>query len=328
MRTIEISHRTIVFTIFFLIGLWLLWQIRSVILALFIAFILATAFNPLVARLARFRIPRTVAILLVYLFVLGVVLGVAVSIIPPLIDQTSVLVSRLPEYMTRLGVVGVDQNLISEQLVNLGRIPVNIFQFVVSLFSNIIAVFIVLVLAFYLLLEWGNLDRRVVFFFGKDGVRAKAFLATIEKRLGGWVRGELLLMTIIGLLTYTGLRLLGVHFALPLAILAGLLEVVPNVGPLVAAIPAIIVGFTISPVIGISVAALYFLIQQVENSVIVPKVMERSVGLPPLATLIALAVGVELGGIMGAILAVPVLLVVQVTVAEFFKDWNLRSRSE
>ncbi|MBI3289893.1 AI-2E family transporter, partial [Candidatus Microgenomates bacterium] len=120
-----------------------------------------------------------------------------------------------------------------------------------------------------------------------------------------------------------GLRLLGIHFALPLAILAGLLEVVPTVGPLVSAVPAIIVGFTISPIMGISVAALYFLIQQLENSFIVPKVMQKSIGVAPIVTLVVLGVGVEIGGITGAILAMPVFLVVQIALAEFFPRLKL-----
>lgn len=323
MRTIEISHRTVIFTVLFLISLWVLWQIRTVVLALFIAFLLATALNPPVNRLTKFKIPRALSILIIYLLLIGAIFGVAASIIPPLVDQTSVLVSRLPEYLNSFGVTGIDQKLVSEQLANIGKLPANVLQFVISIFSNIISVFIVLVLTFYLLLEWGHLDNRLAFLFGQDGERAKNFLSQLERRLGGWVRGELILMTIIGSLTYVGLRLLGIHFALPLAILAGLLEVVPNVGPLLSAIPAVVIGFTISPVMGISVAALYFLIQQAENSFIAPKVMQKSVGIAPLVTLITLAVGAELGGIMGAILAVPILLLAQVAIGEFFGDWKL-----
>ncbi|MBI4058930.1 AI-2E family transporter [Candidatus Microgenomates bacterium] len=323
MKTIEISHRTIIFTVFFLIGLWVVWQIKSVALALFIAFLLATALNPLVNQLTRLRLPRALAILLVYLLLIGSILGVAASLIPPLVDQTSLLAARLPDYLTTLGGAGIDQKVLSEQLANIGKLPANVLQFTVSLFSNIVSVFIVLVLSFYILLERGSLDTRLLHLFGRNEERVKLFIGRTEKRLGSWVRGELILMTIIGLITYIGLRLLGMHFALPLALLAGLLEIVPTVGPIVSAVPAVIVGFTISPVMGFSVAALYFLVQQLENSFIAPKVMQKSVGLPPLATLIALAVGAELGGIMGATLAVPLLLVFKETFFEFAKDWKL-----
>lgn len=323
MRTIDISHRTVVFTVFFLIGLWFLWQIKQVLLTIFIAFLFATALNPIIGKLTRFRVPRWIAIILTYFIVLGVIFGTGAAVIPPLVDQTAAFASRLPQYLTLIGITGIDQFLVSEQIANLGKIPANVFQIAVSAFQNIIAVFGVMVLTFYMLLEWGRLDNRLAFLFGQNSSRAHDFLIKAEKRLGGWVRGEVMLMVIIGLLSYVGLRLLGIHFALPLAILAGLLEVVPNVGPLVSAIPAIIVGFTISPVMGISVAALYFLIQQLENSLIAPKIMQKSIGIPPLVTLIVLGIGVELGGIIGAILALPIFLVIQIVLAEFFPKLKL-----
>lgn len=323
MRTIEISHRTIVFTVFFLIGLWFLWQVKQVLLALFVAFLFATALNPVVGRLTRFRIPRWMAIFVTYIFVIGVILGTGAAIIPPLVDQTAVFAIRLPEYLTRFGVTGIDQFVVSEQIANIGKIPASVFQFAISAFSNIIAVFAVMVLTFYMLLEWGKLDTRLSFLFGQNSDKAHDFLTKAEKRLGGWVRGEIILMLTIGILTYIGLRLLGIHFALPLAILAGLLEVVPNVGPLVSAVPAVVVGFTISPVMGISVAALYFLIQQLENSVIAPKIIQKSIGVAPIVTLVVLGIGVQIGGIMGAILAIPIFLVIQIAVSEFFPRLKL-----
>lgn len=318
MRTIEISHRTIIFTLAFLLGLWILWNIKTVLLVLFVTFLIATALKPPVERLAKIKVPRAVSILLIYVVFFGGIISVFASVIPPLVDQTSGLVERLPGYLTQLGIHGINQEMISGQLADIGRFPVDLLRFITNVFSNIVAVLAVLVLAFYLLLERSSIEKKFVILFGDDAPRARNFLAKLEARLGRWVRGELILMTIIAVVTYIGLRLLGIQFALPLALLAGLLEIVPNVGPLVAAIPAILVGFTVSPILGVSTAALYFLIQQVENSVIVPKVMQASVGLSPLVTLVALGVGAELGGIMGAILAVPILLVIQVILEEFF----------
>lgn len=319
MRTIDISHRTIIFSVFFLLGLWVLWQIRNIILLVFIAFLLATAFELPLARLTRFGIPRALSIILMYIVFFGVIAGFVASVVPPLVDQTSHFVGNLPRYLTNLGISGIDQKAVSDQLATIGELPANIFKFAASVLSNLVNVIAVLVLTFYLLLERGAIDRRLKVWFADDADKMRDILAKIELKLGRWVRGELILMTIIATTTYIGLRLLGVQFALPLALLAGILEIVPNVGPVVAAIPAILVGFTVSPILGFSVAALYFLIQQLENIVIVPKIMQASVGLSPLVTLIALGVGAELGGIMGAVLAIPVFLVVQVLIAEFFK---------
>lgn len=320
MRTIEISHRTIVFTVLFLIGLWVIWQIKQVLLLLLLAFLVATALKPVVDRLTRLKFPRPLAILLTYIAMVGVFAGVLISIITPLIDQTTALVRELPRYFAQFGFQGINQDAIGNQLANLGEVPANVFRFVSSIFSNIINVIAVLVLAFYLLLEWGKLDRRLALLFGDSSARAKQFLDKLEIQLGAWVRGELALMLIIAVFTYIGLRILGINFALPLALLAGILEIVPNIGPIVAAVPAIIIGFTISPIMGGAVAALYFLIQQLENSVIVPKVMERSVGLSPLIVLLAIGIGLEFGGIMGAVLAVPAVLIIRVTYREFLGE--------
>jgi predicted PurR-regulated permease PerM len=119
-------------------------------------------------------------------------------------------------------------------------------------------------------------------------------------------------------MTYFGLRILGIEFALPLALLAGVLEIIPNIGPILSSIPAIVAGLAFSPLMGLAVAALYFLIQQLENTLIVPKVMEKTAGVNPLVTILSLAIGFKLGGIVGAILAVPVVLLIQVVSSEVF----------
>ena len=142
----------------------------------------------------------------------------------------------------------------------------------------------------------------------------------MEKKLGGWVRAQGALMLIIGLVSYFGLRLLGIDFALPLALLAGVLEVVPNVGPTLAAVPAVLAGLAISPLMGLAVAALYFLIQQIENGFILPQIMSRGAGVNPLVAIMALVAGFQLGGVIGAVLAIPLVLLVQVVAAEFFSQ--------
>ena len=124
-------------------------------------------------------------------------------------------------------------------------------------------------------------------------------------------------MSIIGVLIYIGLRLLGIPYALPLAIFAGILEAVPNIGPVISAIPGVVIALTISPVMGLAAAALYFLVQQLENSVVVPKVMQKATGVNPLITILSLAIGFQLAGPLGAILAVPIVIVVHVFATEF-----------
>ncbi len=178
--------------------------------------------------------------------------------------------------------------------------------------TGIAGIVLVLVFAFYWLMErrdiqgtWLSLVPAV----RRRGVREG--LADLEAKLGGYVRGQLILALLIGLASYIGLKVLGVEFALVLAILAGMTEFVPVVGPIIAATPAILIALTQSPRLAILVAVLYVVIQQVENYVLVPKIMERSVGLSPLTVLAVILAGGVLLGIVGAMLAVPVAIAIK-----------------
>lgn len=325
-RKIEISHRTIVFTVLFLALIWVLVQIKAIIIGLFVSVLLVTALSPLVDRLTKLRIPRSLAILLVYIGMIALIIAGLASLVTPLFEQTSNLVARLPQifddvgmWLASMGVAGVDGRMIAGQVSQLGQLPANLIGVLVLFFSNLVIVVSVLIITFYMLLEKKNLNKYLSVAFGNEKeLKANDFAGKIEMRLGGWVRGELVLMLIVGVLTYIGLTLLGVPSALPLAILAGLLEIVPTIGPIFSGIPAVIVGFTISPFTGFAVMALYFLVQQLENSLIVPKVMQKAVGVNPLVTIISLGIGYQLGGPLGAILAVPIVIVARVVAVELF----------
>jgi len=316
---IEISHRTIIFTVLFLIFLWFLFQIRQILIALFVSVVLMAALNPLVDRLERFKFPRVFAILFIYFFIFAVFGVILAGVIPPLIDQTATLISNLPRYAQILRLPEIDQDVITAQISQLGSLPANIVKITVSVFSNLIAIFALMVITFYLLLERKNLDRYLLVLFGPGREKqAEKFVDEVERKLGGWVRAQAILMMIVGIVTYLGLRLLGIDFALPLALLAGVLEIVPNIGPILSTVPAFLSGLAISPMMGLAVLALYFLIQQVGNAFIVPQVMMKEVGVNPLVTIISLVIGFKLAGIVGAVLAIPVVLLIQITASEVF----------
>lgn len=320
MEKIEISHRTIIFTVFFLLALWFLYKVLNVILLLFVAFILTTALNPLVNRLEQRKIPRVGAILLTYILIIGTIVVMVGSIIPPLIEQTGVLARNLALPWAELRLIQLDVSSVNDQIESLSRNLVGVLNIVVGAASNILAIFTIGVMTFYMLMERGKFKTylRLLFGNGDGGKRAENLLISLEEKLGGWVRGQLTLMVIIGVMSYLGLRLLGVSFALPLAMVAGLLEFIPNIGPTIAAVPAIIVAFTISPALALGVIFLYIAIQQIENNLIVPQVMKRAAGVHPLITITALIAGFTLGGIGGAVLAVPIFLVSQVIVHDIY----------
>jgi predicted PurR-regulated permease PerM len=226
----------------------------------------------------------------------------------------------LPFYLANTRVSSsISGDLIRGIIAQLGGIPGDVLNFTFSIFSNFLSVVTVLVFTFYMLLTHDKLQDQVGFLFGEERKeRIGRLIRVWENKLGKWARGQLALMFAIGLGTYIGLFLIGIPFALPLAILAGILEIIPILGPIFSAIPAIIIGFGISPVIGLGVAAVAFLVHQLEGYVLVPKIMEKSVGVSPLLILISITIGAKLLGVMGVIISVPFVITLQVLAKEYF----------
>lgn len=319
---VEISTKTIVFSILFLLSLWLVFITRDIILQFFVALIIMASFNPIVTKMTKGGIPRSAAVFLVYLVVFGFFGVIIYALIPVLVEQTTSFVSNFPRFLDDLGVPKfVSEQILSQVLSQVGSLPSKVAKTALSVFSNIIGVFSVMVFSFYLLISRDKLNNQLGIFFGENKRKELGDLIDrLELKLGGWARGELALMFLVGLANFVGLTLLSIPFALPLALLAGLLELVPIIGPVIAAVPAIIIGFGISSITGVATAALAFLIQQVENYVFVPKIMQKSAGLNPIATLLSLAVGIRLAGILGALLSVPVVITLQILAKEYLLD--------
>ncbi|MGB6882330.1 MAG: AI-2E family transporter [Microgenomates group bacterium] len=321
-RKIEISHRTIIFTVLFLMLLAFLYFIRDIIFQFFVALLIMTILNPFVTKLSKYKIPRAISIFVAYILTIGVI-GVALAgVLPPLVDQTTSFVSGLPRYIENSGVSAIiTEQLENQLLTQLGNLPAQAAKTTISIFSNLLDIILVLVFAFYLLLLRGKQDTQLTAFFGKArSKRVIKIIDILELKLGGWARGQLMLMFLVGISTYVGLGLLGIPFVLPLAILAGLLEIVPYVGPIFAAVPAVIIGFGISPITGFATTALVFLIQQLENYLLVPKVMEKSVGVSPIITLLSLTVGFKIASVVGALVSIPVVISLQVLAKDFLRS--------
>lgn len=313
---VEISQKTIIFTITLLLSLWVLYQVRSIVVLLFIAFILMTAINPVVKLAHKIKIPTILVMLVVYFGLIALISTVIASLVPAVVQQTKDLTLVLPTYMHNLENIfnaEFDPNVIGGYL---NSVPSNLLKIAGGVFSNIMNILALFFMTYYLVLDRPKLHRYLLKLFEDHEAeeKAEALVMAIEKQVGGWVRGELLLMLVIGVMTYIGLALLGVPYALPLAVIAGLLEAVPNLGPTIAAIPAIIIALTISPVIALGTLILCILIQQLENNLIVPKIMQSATGTEPLVTILVLLVGFALGGITGAILSMPIYLTIQTVI--------------
>ncbi|MCG2692242.1 AI-2E family transporter [Microgenomates group bacterium] len=318
VKKVEISYKTIIFTVFFLILMWFLYRIRYLLLLLFIAVIFMSALSPLVDKLEKRKIPRGLATLFFYiLMITAISLGVA-SLVPPLVEQSTKLIASFPQDLSQLTQGRFDLTILEP---NLKALPGQIFKIAMGALNNIIGLLTFLVILFYLIMERKNLKRYLLFLFGKNAKEehAEIFISKLEYKLGSWVRGQLTLMFIVGFLSYLGLTFLGVEYAIPLAFLAGLLEVIPTVGPILSAVPAILVAFGVSPTLALATLALYVLIQQLENNLIVPKIMSKAVGLSPLVVILALIAGFRIAGIAGAVLSVPAVLLIEIIINDFYK---------
>ncbi len=325
IRKVDISHKTIVFLAVFLIALWIVYQIIDVILLLFVAVILMSAIAPLVDKLVHWKVPKTAAILLVYLIILLIISATLAAGFTPVLEQTSRLSQRLAENLSNvLRVSYIDQSILKQELSSASH---NLITFTIDAFRSMIGLVSILVMTFYLLLDRSRLENQISLLFVRRQEKVQKLLQRIETKLGAWLRGQLILSVIVAVPIYIGLVLLHVEFALPLAIIAGLLEVVPVIGPIVSAIPAILVALTVSPLQAMFVTGLFLVVQQLESHVIVPQVMKRAVGLNPLLVILAISIGTKLLGIAGALLAVPIAVVIQVVIDEVLRDDELMGRN-
>jgi predicted PurR-regulated permease PerM len=315
---VEVSPRTIIFLILLVLGIWLIFQIKDILLLLFISFILMSSLNPLVDRLEKHRLPRALAILIIYLIGILLVVLVGTIIMPPLVTESIYLLSRLPSSVNALFPSNqINLDTIFQQIIPVGG---GVIKLSIGVFTNFITLVTLLVFTFYFLLERKKMQDYLVTFIGIEaGKKIFTIVSDIENKLGGWVRGELILMTIIGIESFIGLTLLRVDYALPLAIFAGLLEIVPIIGPIISAVPAVLVAFGTSPILALIVVGLYILIQQTENNLIVPSVMKKAVGLSPIVTILALMIGGRLAGTPGAILSVPTVLIIQIIITNLIQ---------
>ena len=315
--------------------LWAAYLVRGALLLIYVSALVAIGLSPVVTRLERRRIrgtrplPRWVAILEVYLLLVVVIVIVTILVVPPLIEQARAFWTEIPNLLdsaqTWLVQRGVLQQKVSigeavqQAAGNGGSDAVTTVIAALSGFvGGVFGFLTILILAFYLLLDSRQMFRYFVSLFPKaERSRVEDVSRRISSKVSAWLAGQLFLATIIGTTAGFGLGLLGVPYFYVLALIAGLGEMIPVVGPILAAIPAVAVALTVSPATALFVAIFFLVQQQIENHVLVPKVMERQVGVSAGMVIMALLIGGSLLGIVGAILAVPTAAIVQVVFQEF-----------
>ena len=287
-----------------------LFQIKGILLGLFMAYIIMASIHPFVRTLRRYKVPKLVAIVLIYAIVIAFIVLLVIPILPFFISQVQALFKAIPAYLNSVSqALGIQinsstiQSYLSPIASSLGK---NAFSITGKVFGGIFSILTVFILSFYLLVDRERLGREVPELLPlKYQEKIRLTIHMVEEKLGFWLRGQIVLSLTIGVITWLVLTILGIPFALPLAILAGFLEIIPTIGPIIAAIPAVIVAFAISPLTGLVVMLAYVGIQVAENNILVPKIMQKAVGLNPIVILVAILIGGQLFGIIGALLSIP-----------------------
>lgn len=328
---VTISTTTFIKVLIIFLILVFLFLIKGVLALIFISIVLASAFDPWVDWFHKYKIPRSLGILIIYIVMLSIVATALILIIPPITKEIGQIATHFPDYYEKI-VSGLNslqggasegmQNDLQQGLMslsqNLNLALNNIFSFIFNFFGGMLSFFLVLVITFYLTLEEENLKN---FLRSVTPAKYQPYMAQtmfkIQRKMGQWLRGQIILSLIIFVLTFIGLTIIGVPYALVLAFIAGILEIVPFIGPTLSAIPALFFAFLLSPVTGLLVAGLYIIIQQLENHLITPRVMGKSVDLNPLVIIVVILIGAQVGGIVGAIISVPVATALSVFVKDF-----------
>jgi predicted PurR-regulated permease PerM len=300
----------VILALFIIVLCWFVVQIKDILVTIFLSYIIMASVSPAVEFLQRKRFPKILAVLIPYSGIIIAIFLLILPLIPFIFTQIKQLLTQLPGYLTSndapFGITLDIKQL--EQYVNseLNSISKNALDFTTQVFGTLFSTITIFVVSFYLLMYHESFKKYVAKLFHPDN--RKAVLKTqdlINEKLGAWLRGQAILCLFIGTLTWIGLTLLGLPYALPLALLAGILEVVPTLGPILSAIPAAAIAFTISPTLGLTIIIFYILLQALENQVLVPKIMEKAVGLNPVVVILGVMIGGNLMGISGALLAIP-----------------------
>lgn len=343
---VSITPGTILTALLVVAGAYVFWLLRDLALLVLTAIIIASAIEPQIAFFIRQRIPRFAAALLVYVLVFGSVFALLYFFFPPIIADATNFLSALPHYLDTInapsafsritdatsfiseeqGIQSFIQTLLSFQSVFLAGSG-GVLQLLVTFFGGILSLVLVITLSFYFALQDTGVDDflRMVIPVAYENYSIDLWKRS-QKKIGLWMQGQILLSVIVAVLIYLGLLIIGIPYALLIAVFTGLAEIIPIFGSLIAGAVAVTVGYSDG---GVSLAAivlgLYIVVNQFEANLIYPLIVKKIVGVPPLLVIVALIAGYTLAGFLGSLLAVPVAAVALEFISDFDKKKRLQS---
>ena len=337
---LHISAGTIIKILVVLAVALAVYFLRDLVLVLLTAVVVASAINPMASWLVRYKFPRVLAVLFVYILAFALIFSTLFFFLPPLFEdfsgivfkipaQLNSLVANNPSWNTMVTLFGNFSTQLSVQdVVNKGvmdsPLPSNMFDLTRSIFSSVLSFILIVVISFYLAVQKNGVENflRVVIPNKREDYIIDLWKRT-ERKIGLWMQGQLLLAVIIGPLVYLGLTLFQIKYALTLAIVASVFEIIPIFGPILSSVPAVILGFGDSVTLGLIMIGFYLIIHQFENHLLYPLVVKKIIGVNPLIVILSLLVGYELAGFLGIILSVPMATLLM----EFVNDLEKRKHS-
>jgi len=319
--SLQIGIGTIIKTVLVLFGLFLLYQVRDIAGLVLFSIVVASGIEPAAVWFQKRKVSRVLAVIFVYVLIFAVLGMLFYIIVPALFSQLSELSNTLPNYLNKpigeqiLDALPTLPESISSMFLEVAdaaksyveKISGGLFTATTVLFGGAFSFFMVAILSFYLAVQEKGIETflKIIIPLPYEEYSLDLWFR-VRAKLGAWMKGQLLLGLLVGVLVYLCLTIVGIKYALVLAILAAIFELIPIFGPVLSSIPAIAMALLQSPTLAIVVAGMYFIIQQFENHLIYPLVIRKVVGVPPILTILALIVGAKLGGFMGILLSMPI----------------------
>ncbi|MBU1046796.1 AI-2E family transporter [Patescibacteria group bacterium] len=335
---VSINSGTIIRTLLFIMLFIMLYLFRDLALIILTAVVLASSIEPITKWLMKFKIPRVLAVIIIYLAAFSCLAGIFIAFVPLVLDEVFAFIVMLPDYIEKIElwnplaqsgflspttIEGLSSGFsVADVVVGIRNTIASTFssfwQTINNIFGGLFSFVLILVFSFYFAVqEYGIVNFLKII----TPLKQESYVIDLWRRsqlkIGLWMQGQLLLALLIGVFVYLGLMILGIRYALLLALVSAFAELIPLFGPILAAIPAILIAFADGgTTMGLIVLGFFVIIQQFENHLIYPLVVKKVVGVPPLMVIIALMVGAKLAGFLGILIAVPIAAVMM----EFFND--------
>jgi len=314
-KILDVSWRTILKISIAIVIFYVLFSIREILIWFIFALTISVLFNPAINFLQKRKIPRSLAVIFIYVGTFGILSILIYLMVPIFAEEIQRFLEFFPQYFERISPplrsMGLEafeniETFLKSLEGGLQGMASNIFTALFAVFGGIFTTLFVLVTATFLSLEGKSVERALVLLFPK---KYEAHVLTVwqrcQKKVAGWFGGRLLACLFVGVASYITFLVFTVKYPFTLGLFAGALNFIPYIGPLLTGIVLFLIVFPTGPMIGIFVVLAFILIQYIENIVLTPVLMKKFVGLPPVLVLLSLVVGGDLWGIMGAILAVP-----------------------